>query len=80
MALAGSRRPPRQDGLFVDYKDVLDQAVINERHRILREIRARVGRIQTTRERSGSYSRDPRSAEDFKKDVLRELEYTEEGS
>ena len=80
MALAGSRRPPREDGLFVDYADVLRQAVVNERHRVLREVRERVEKIKTTKERDRSYSSDPRPASDFKRDVLREIDNTEESS
>jgi hypothetical protein len=82
MALAGSRRPSREDGLLVDYKDVLEQAVANERHRVLREVRERVEKLKTTRPGSGSRSWDTeaRKAEEFKKDVLREIDNTEECS
>lgn len=32
----------------MDYKDVLDQAVINERYRTLREVREAITKISTT--------------------------------
>jgi hypothetical protein len=79
MVLAGSRRPQRDEGgLVVDYADVLRQAVENERFRVLREVRERVGKIATTKENARSYSRDDRTANDFKREVLREIDYIEE--
>jgi len=45
--IAGQRRPATgQPSLVVDYKDVLDQAVLNERHRVIREARRRIEAIR----------------------------------
>ena len=79
---SSSFRPHRRDEaaeiLNVDYKDVMDQAVINERLRVLREIRKRVEKTPTRRERdSYSYSTTPRGAEEFQRDILAILERLE---
>lgn len=77
MSLAGHRRP--QPDMTIDYADVLRQAVENERWRVLRDIRVRVGRIQTQKPSSSrAYGSDDRSAIEVKRDVLRALDDAEE--
>lgn len=79
---SSSVRPPRREAsaevLNVDYKDVMDQAVINERLRVIRKAREAVEETATRRDRdSYSYSRDNRSAEEFQRDVLAILDRLE---
>ncbi len=74
--IAGRGRMVAQQGggMVIDYKDVLDQAVLNERRRILFNLRRRVENIDTTKPVSGSsYREDHRNAVDFRKDVLRAI-------
>lgn len=71
------RQPVVGDRMVIDYKDVLDQAVVNARATILREIRQQVERIQVTSPRPHSYSSDNRSARDFQRDVLAALDRLE---
>lgn len=78
--IAGQRRQTATEVLTVDYADVLRQAVLNERARVLRNIRMRIDKISTTSQSSRSYSSDSRPAADFKKDVLREIGYEEQES
>lgn len=66
------------EALTVDYKDVLDQAVENERWQVLRELRRAIETIDTTKPGIG-YRDDDRKAADFKKDLLAKLERIEQG-
>lgn len=71
MTLAGHRRlQPASEQLVVDYADVLRQAVENERWRVLREVRQRIARIQTSKYRSGSYRSDDRNPTEVKQEAL----------
>ena len=45
MAYLPGHRPVRET-VHIDYADVLAQAVANERHRILRAVRADLGRVR----------------------------------
>ena len=73
----GKGRPMTQPGLHVDYKDVLEQAVANERWRVLRDVRDQVEKIDVSERRS--YSEYPRNAEQFKGDALAALRGIENG-
>ena len=53
----------------VDYADVLRQAVLNERYRLLRSVRESVERLDITRA-GYSYREDDRTAKEYRKDVL----------
>ena len=66
---------PRET-LTVDYRDVLEQAVANARYQALRDVRSAVEAIPTTQptRRIDDWRRDPRSADDVKRDVLAELD------
>ena len=58
----------------VNYRDVLDQAVENERWRVLRQVRDILEAVDTMKPRDGySYSRDSKSAENYKGEVLIKL-------
>lgn len=57
--------------LNVDYKDVMEQAIRNERAAVLRKIRNAVEGVKTSKDRdSYSYHSDPRSPDEVKRDVL----------
>lgn len=77
--IAGQRRAQSTEVLTVDYKDVLDQAVLNERRRILHNLRTRIGNLATSQPsaRGRSWDTEPRKAADFKADVLKEITYEE---
>ena len=70
--IAGARRrmPAAEPGLFVDYADVLEQAKINEREKLLRELYAEVSKLPTRNERSYDYRTDPKSADEMKTSVM----------
>lgn len=65
--------------LNVDYRDVLEQAVANERWRILRNIRDAAERIQTAESGSRSWEKKDRPASAFKRDLLAEIGRLERG-
>ena len=68
--IAGSRRPV-DEGMVIDYADVLRQAVDNERWRVLREVRAAVAAVRTRDEKQGySYRSEARNPDDVKRDAL----------
>ena len=72
----GKGRPPMtQPELRVDYKDVLDQALENQRFKILRDITERVEKVATRKSDPFSYTYrpEPRSADEVKDDVKRIL-------
>jgi hypothetical protein len=61
--------------LSVDYKDVLNQAVENERWLVLREVRRSLETIKTTK--PSNYDIQERKATDFKDDLLKSLDLIE---
>jgi hypothetical protein len=69
----------QSETLTVDYKDVLDQAVENERWAVLRELRRALETIEVDKRGTQSYSKVDRSAKDFKIDVLEMLGKIERG-
>jgi hypothetical protein len=71
----------QSETLTVDYKDVLDQAVENERWAVLRELRRSLETIQVDKRvtQSYSYGTVDRSATEFKIDVLEMLGKIERG-
>lgn len=69
-----------REAVAVDYKDVLAQAIINERWRVLREVRNAVEDIpvamRNTRE---TWRTEDRSAQGFKTDLEQRLRTIERG-
>lgn len=64
--------------LTVDYKDVLDQAVENERWAVLRELRRAIETIPVDHYKSGSaYRKEDYTASRFKSSLLTQLEEIE---
>lgn len=58
----------------VNYRDVLDQAVGNERWRVIRQVRDILEAVDTMKPRSNSaYARDSKTAENYKGEVLIKL-------
>ena len=68
-AMVAKPRPLRET-VSIDYADVLEQAVENERWRIIREISQGLEKIETIQPADTYYRRDNRSAKDFQKDAL----------
>lgn len=69
-AMVAKPRPLRET-VSIDYADVLEQAVENERWRIIREISQGLEKIETLQPADTyTYRRDNRSAKDFQKDAL----------
>lgn len=70
--IAGARRrlPAADPALHVDYADVLEQAKINEREKVLRELYSEVSRISTERGRSYDYRSDPKRPDEVKTEIL----------
>ena len=66
---AGDSGASQPEVLHIDYADVLAQAVINERHRVLREIRLKVESIETSK-RDSDYRTKDVSWQSVKGDVL----------
>lgn len=63
--------PPERDALVVDYADVLEQAVANQRWQTLREVLALVEHTPTTEPSSTyTYRSEGRRANDVKSDIL----------
>lgn len=76
--IAGSRRP-QQDGMSIDYADVLRQAVENERWRVLRDVAAAVATVKTDEPASGSsYRMVGRPAGEVKRDILAAIKRIEQ--
>lgn len=76
-------RPTQPDqAMTVDWADVTAQAVANERYRVLRELRIEVEKMRTTKDNSDRYSyrSDPRSADDFQREVLDTIDDLEKDS
>lgn len=72
------RQRPAQEVVHVDYKDVLRQAVENERFRVLREVRKALGALPTEGEVNRStYSRDPIPAARFRREAYEALDRIE---
>ena len=69
-AMVAKPRPLRET-VSIDYADVLEQAVENERWRIIREISQGLEKIETLEPyTTHTYRRDERTAKDFQKDAL----------
>lgn len=63
-------RQPRET-MTVDYKDVLEQVVVNERWRVVRELRTLIeGVSETKKSPNDSWRYEQRRADEFKRDVL----------
>jgi hypothetical protein len=60
----------RQAGLVVDYKDVLEQAVANERRRVLLAVRDVVEVVKDTVPGRYSWETSPRDGTKVKADIL----------
>jgi len=62
------------EAVNVNYRDVLDQAVENERWRVLRQVRDILEAVDTMESRGNySHSRYSKSAENYKGEVLIKL-------
>lgn len=73
------KQPTSTGALHVDYRDVLEQAVANERFRVIREVRQRAEKIKITEADPGrSYSSKDRPASTFKAELFAALEAIEE--
>lgn len=76
--IAGARRrqpmPAAEPGLFVDYADVLEQAKLNERESLLRELYREISGVSTRSETSYSYRTEARGADAVKTEILRIIE------
>lgn len=72
--IAGARRrlpvPTADPALHVDYADVLEQAKINEREKVLRELYSEVSSVSTDRGRSYDYRSDPKRPDEIKSEIL----------
>lgn len=72
--IAGARRRMQvsaaEPGLYVDYADVLEQAKLNEREKLLRELYSEVSRVSTDRGRSYDYRSDPKRPDEIKTEIL----------
>lgn len=72
------KQPVSAGGLHVDYRDVLEQAVANERFRVIREVRQRAEKIKVTEvDPYHSYSSKDRTASTFKTELFAALESIE---
>ena len=72
--LAGSRRP-REEVLHVDYADVLERALLNERLEVVRRISEKVDRVPLRDQTRGdSWNRPLRDAESVVRDIKRVIQ------
>ena len=79
--LPGHRAANAREVVHIDYADVLRQAVDNERHNVLRQVRAAVLAVPTVdRTRGDSWSHPKRDVAEVRQDIISAIDRIMDGT